>query len=109
MDGEVAGIACLKKIRDDAGEIKRMYVRPRYRGRNLGELLVAELVEAAKTIGYAKVLLDSDPYMGRAHAIYRRLGFVETEPYPEAEMDGDEYARHMVFMELRLDRNESSP
>ena len=102
-EDEVAvGIACLKKIRDDTCEIKRMYVQPAYRGRKIGEQLLNRLIDEARMIGYSRVLLDSDPYMTRAHGIYRSMGFVETDPYPEAEMDGEDYARHMIYMELVL-------
>ena len=101
-NGVVGGIACLKKIRKDTCEIKRMYVQPQFRGKKIGEKLLCRLIEEAKEIGYSKILLDSDPYMSNAHSIYRSLGFVETEPYAEAEMDGDDYSRHMIYMELKL-------
>ena len=101
-DGITGGIACLKKIRDDTCEIKRMYVQPQLRGKKIGEQLLSKLIGEARKIGYSKMLLDSDPYMSKAHSIYRSLGFVETAPYPEAEMDGDDYARHMIYMELDL-------
>ena len=100
--GVTGGIACLKKIREDICEIKRMYVQPEFRGKKIGEQLLSRLIEEAKVIGYSKILLDSDPYMSKAHSIYRAMGFVETEPYSEAEMDGDEYSQHMIYMELIL-------
>ena len=100
--GVVGGMACLKKLRENIGEIKRMYVQPEFRGKKIGEQLLSRLIEEAKEIGYSKILLDSDPYMSKAHSIYRAMGFVETDPYPEAEMDGDEYSRHMIYMELIL-------
>ena len=100
--GVVGGIACLKMLRENTCEIKRMYVQPEFRGKKIGELLLSRLIEEAKAIGYSRILLDSDPYMTKAHSIYRAMGFVETEPYPEAEMDGDDYSRHMIYMELVL-------
>mgnify|MGYP001817387643 CR=1 FL=1 len=101
-DGLVGGIACLKKIRDDTCEIKRMFVRPQFRGRKIGENLLSRLIVEAMGIGYSRMLLDSDPYMTNAHSMYRSMGFAETEPYAEAEMDGDDYSRHMIYMELIL-------
>ena len=98
----IGGMACLKKIRKSTCEIKRMYVQPAFRGKRIGEQLLFRLVEEAKEIGYSKVLLDSDPYMSKAHTIYRAMGFVETEPYAEAEMEGNDYSRHMIYMELNL-------
>ena len=102
IDGKIGGTACLKGIRNNACEIKRMYVQPDFRGRRLGHKLVSRLIEEAKEIGYSLMLLDSDPYMSNAHSIYREFGFVDTNPYPEAEMDGNNYSKHMVYMELRL-------
>jgi len=101
-NGVAGGIACLKKIREGACEIKRMYVQPAFRGRKLGEQLLCRLIDEARAMGYSRVLLDSDPYMSNAHAIYRKMGFVETEPYTEAEMAGNDYSRHMIYMELVL-------
>jgi GNAT superfamily N-acetyltransferase len=100
--GIIGGTACLKKIRDDSCEIKRLYVHPEFRGRKVGEKLVARLIQEAKIIGYSRILLDSDPYMTKAHSIYRSFGFIETEPYSESEMDGTEYAKNMIYMELLL-------
>ena len=99
---EIGGIICLKKIRDNVGEVKRLYVRPDFRGRKIGEKLIFKLIEEAKAIGYFKILLDSDPYMVSAHQLYRAMGFVDTTPYAESEVGGDEYAQHMVYMELVL-------
>lgn len=99
---EIGGVACLKKIRNDTCEIKRLYVQPMFRGKKLGEKLVSRLIDEARAIGYSKILLDTDPYMTKAHSIYRSFGFVETKPYSESEMDGDEYSQHMMYMELNL-------
>ena len=101
-EGVAGGIACLKKLREDTCEVKRMYVKPGFRGNRIGELLLSRLIDEAKVIGYSRILLDSDPYMTKAHSIYRAMGFVETDPYPEAEMDEDEYSQHMIYMELAL-------
>ncbi len=102
-EGEtVAGIAFLKRLREDVCEIKRMYVQPQYRGKKIGELLLSKLIEEAKVIGYSRVFLDSDPYMDKAHSLYKAMGFAEIPPYPEAEMDGDDYSQHMIYMELVL-------
>lgn len=99
---EIGGIICLKKIRDNVSEVKRLYVRPGFRGQKIGEKLISRLIEEARVIGYSKILLDSDPYMSSAHNLYKSMGFVETAPYAESEVDGDEYAEHMVYMELVL-------
>lgn len=100
-EDRAAGIACLKRLRDDIGEIKRMYVRPEYRGRGTGRALLESLLEEAKLIGYACVRLDSARFMKKAHALYRSAGFTEIEPYPESEIPSD-FQKHWVFMEQKL-------
>ena len=99
--GQVAGLACLRKIKPDVGEIKRMYVRPAFRRKGIGRALARRLISEAREIGYASVRLDSTRFMKAAHALYRSLGFREIEPYPESEIP-PEFQTHWVFMEMTL-------
>ena len=96
-----AGIACLKKLKKDIAEIKRMYVRPQFRGRGIGRALLERLLAEAKEIGYPAIRLDSARFMKEAHALYRSAGFDEIEPYPESEIP-PEFQKHWVFMERQL-------
>ena len=96
-----AGIACLKRLRDGIGEIKRMYVRPEFRGQGIGRALLDMLVAEAREIGYPTIRLDSARFMEAAHALYRSAGFREIEPYPESEIPPD-FRKHWVFMEKQL-------
>jgi GNAT superfamily N-acetyltransferase len=81
-DGEApAGCVALRRLDAGTGEMKRMYVRERYRGSGLGRRLAVEVTEAAKKMGYARVLLDTLPKLAPAIALYRDLGFRETAPY----------------------------
>jgi GNAT superfamily N-acetyltransferase len=98
---EAAGLACMRRIRRDIGEIKRMYVRPEFRGRGIGCRLVNSLIQEARTIGYPRVRLDSTRFMEEAHSLYRSVGFKEIEEYPERE-NPEEYRKHWVFMEMNL-------
>jgi GNAT superfamily N-acetyltransferase len=98
---QAVGIACMKKIREDTGEIKRMYVRPAYRGQGIGRALLEALIAEARQIGYPIIRLDSTRFMERAHSLYRSAGFCEIAPYPESEIP-PQYWRHWVFMEKRL-------
>jgi GNAT superfamily N-acetyltransferase len=100
-EGVVAGVACMKSIREDTCEIKRMYVRPIYRGKKIGRNLLNQLIQDAKGIGYSKILLDSAQFMREAHSLYRSVGFKDIELYPETEMSED-FEEHMVYMELEL-------
>ena len=91
----------MKRLREDIGEIKRMYVRPQYRGRGLGRALLETIIEEAEEVGYPAVRLDSARFMKEAHALYRSAGFSEIDPYPESEMPS-EFQKHWVFMERQL-------
>ena len=91
----------MKKLREDIGEIKRMYVRPQFRGKGLGRALLETLITEAKEVGYPVVRLDSARFMNEAHALYRSAGFSEIDPYPESEIP-PEYQKHWVFMERQL-------
>lgn len=95
------GAGFLKPLRDEACEIKRMYVLPDQRGNGLGRTILARLIDEAKSIGYEKILLDSACYMTAAHSLYRSMGFTDTEYYAESETD-EALKDYLVFMELKI-------
>ena len=66
VDGQIAGTISLRKIRNDSGEIKRMFVRLKFRGKKLGNLMIEEVIEIAKENGYLKIYLDTAQYMSSA-------------------------------------------
>ncbi len=96
-----AGIGCLRRIREDMGEIKRMYVRPQFRGKGIGRAILEALLDEARDAGYPKVRLDSARFMKAAHSLYRSAGFREIEPYPESEIPTD-FQENWIFMEKQL-------
>ena len=100
-DGEIAGVGCLRKLGDETGEIKRMYVRPEFRGKGIGSKLVKHLIDEAREIGYSRMRLDSARFMREAHSIYRSAGFKEIEPYPGSELP-EELRPFWIFMERYL-------
>ena len=100
-DGLIAGCVCLKKLRPSIGEVKRLYVKPAFRGKGIGKMLVAKLLEEARNVGYEMIRLDSARYMVDAHGLYRSFGFQEIAPYPESEIP-KEYHPYWIFMELSL-------
>lgn len=100
-DGQLAGIACLRKIKDGICEVKRMYVRDAFRGRGIGRMLLDELIEAAKDSGYPRVRLDSARFMLAAHSLYLSSGFQEIDPYPESEIP-EQFQPNWIFMERQL-------
>jgi putative acetyltransferase len=96
VDGEDAGCVALRPLDAETCEMKRLYVRPAYRGLGVGRLLAEAIVAEARTRGYASMRLDTVPGMEAAQALYAELGFAETAPYTANPVPG---AR---FLELEL-------
>lgn len=76
-----AGCIALRPLAENQCELKRLYVRPAFRGLGLGERLVKTLMTIAQEIGYEKMFLDTVGEMKKAQALYKALGFVDTKPY----------------------------
>ena len=83
VDGEIAGTISLRKIREDAGEIKRMYVKPKFRGKKLGNLMVEKVISISEENGFSKLFLDTAIFMSSAVSLYKKYGFKEIDSYPE--------------------------
>jgi len=95
-DGHEAGCIALRRISRDVCEMKRLYVRPRFRGSGIGRSLAKAVIEQAKEMGYSGMRLDTVPAMERARALYASLGFKEIPPYCHNPIPG------AVFLELKF-------
>jgi putative acetyltransferase len=96
-DGHLTGCVALHKLEPGICEMKRLYLRPQYRGKGLGRALADRIIAEARHIGYSRVRLDTvEPVMKDAVAMYRKLGFKEIAPYCPNPMAG------VVYMELQL-------
>jgi ribosomal protein S18 acetylase RimI-like enzyme len=102
QDGQPAGCVCLKRHDAITSELKRLYVRPAFRGQNIGEHLVKMLVEEARQAGYRRMVLDSHVTMKKAHAIYQGAGFKFVSAPEDFPVD---LKPVVVFMELELSTN----
>ena len=93
-NGAAAGCIALKQM-DEEGrcELKRLYVRPAFRGRGLGRELTRRIIAAAREIGYKEMLLDTLPFLQSAQRIYRAAGFREIEKYNDSPMDDATYMK----------------
>lgn len=102
IDVQPAGCVALRRIASaDAGELhgdsdvcemKRLYVRPEFRGCGLGRELVNAILASAAAIGYRKMRLDTVPSeMAKAVELYRQLGFEEIAAYRKNPVAGAKY------------------
>lgn len=95
---DLAGIIALRDLGSGSCEMKRLYVRPAHRGRDLGRLLTESLISEARIAGYRSMKLDTVAQMADAQRLYESMGFRDIPPYYDNPIKG---AR---FMELSLQR-----
>ena len=93
---DIAGCVALRKLTDEAAELKRLYVRPPFRTQGVGRRLILAMLKEARPLGYKCVRWDSMPFMEEANRLYRSLGAKPTEPYWRNP------ARGAMFWELDL-------
>jgi ribosomal protein S18 acetylase RimI-like enzyme len=96
-EGKLAGCVALHALEPSICEMKRLYLRPQFRGKGLGRALADHILVEARHIGFERIRLDTvEPVMKDAVAMYRRLGFREIAPYCKNPMAG------ALYMELLL-------
>lgn len=96
-DDVLAGCIAMRKLEDNICEMKRLYVRDKFRGQKIGVQLIERVVADSREIGYKKMRLDTYPAkMEKAVSLYESHGFRQIEPYYENPHEG------VLFMELSL-------
>lgn len=96
-EGQLAGCAALHPLEPGICEMKRLYLRPAFRGKGLGRIMVETIIREARAIGYHRLRLDTiEPLMKDAVRTYRKIGFREIAPYCANPCEG------ALYMELDL-------
>ncbi|MEZ5646191.1 MAG: GNAT family N-acetyltransferase [Burkholderiaceae bacterium] len=97
VDGAAAGCCALRPLVNsdhlNACEMKRLFVRPAFRGFGLGRLLVDEILSLGRLAGYSNMLLDTLSDMEAARALYQEAGFIEVAPYYHNPLPGAHYLK----------------
>ena len=96
INNQAAGCIALRQMSDTECEMKRLYVRPEYRGKQIGKALVEIIINDAKKIGYQSMLLDTIPALKTAIDLYENMGFYKIPPYNNSPVE------KTVFMKLDL-------
>lgn len=92
----VLGMVAYHRYSEIRCEMKRLYVKPDFRGSHLGDILVKKIIERAKLSGYKEMVLDTLIPMKAAIHLYRKYGFEECAPYYNNPMDD------VIYMIKRL-------
>ena len=85
-EGAAVGCIALRQLDETRGELKRLYVRPAFRGRGIASRLVERIIGDARDIGYRLLLLDTLPFLEDAIRLYRRRGFTDIPCYNDSPM-----------------------
>jgi putative acetyltransferase len=91
-----AGTIALRRLNRTSGEVKRLYLRPQFRGRGLGRRLLESVIERARALRYESLYADTLPVMTEALSFYERAGFERVAAYSDAPTPG------AIYMKLEL-------
>ena len=99
-DGAAAGCVALRRIDGESCELKRLYVRPAFRGHGLAGRLVDQVIADARDAGYRAVLLDTFPFLEDAVRLYKKRGFREVPSYNGTPME------QLIYLRLDLEQRD---
>jgi putative acetyltransferase len=96
-NGQLAGCAGIKPLEEEVCELKRLFVRPEFRGHGIGRALCQHMIEEAHKRGYQRMRLDTLERLDSAVNLYRQLGFVDIAPYYDNPLE-----ERVIYMEKSL-------
>jgi putative acetyltransferase len=90
---EPVGAIALRRLDAVSGEVKRLYLRPDFRGRGWGKRLLQAIIDQARALGYQRLFADTLPVMADALSMYERIGFARIPAYSDAPTPGAIYLK----------------
>jgi ribosomal protein S18 acetylase RimI-like enzyme len=110
IEGEAAGCVALRPLAsadsegpDEYGEMKRLWVRPQFRGRELGRRLIEAILARAAACGYTALYLDTIPaQMQSAARLYRQLRFEPAENPHASAAETSRQAEDVIYMKRTI-------
>ncbi len=102
LENKIIGMGAFRKLKIGLGEVKRMYIRPEFRGKGFGKLLLKHLLKIGKEFGCSRIFLDTGQFMRAAQQVYLSEGFYERDKYPETEVPL-ELQPYWIYMEKKLE------
>ena len=100
VDKNIVGMLALSKIRENTGELHRMWISPEYRGKGYSKPIIYKVLEEGKRLGFSKILLSTPKFAHAAQHLYKVYGFKEIEEYPETEVPLG-LRQYWLYMEKR--------
>ena len=81
IDADAVGCGALRRVGEHVGELKRMYVRPRWRGQGVGRAVLAAVEARARALGYERLILETGTRQPEAIGLYTTAGYTPITPY----------------------------